>query len=158
MIMNPNRRDFLKSAGGFEVAAVGMSGLLRAAGSSKRPNFVIIFLDDSGYADFRPFGKPDYPTPNVERLASRGCSFSNFHVPQAICSASRSALLSGCYPGRTGIVGAHSPGARGLEPKFATWGRCSRRPAIEQRHSGSGTSATSQTPARPRGDSTNRAV
>lgn len=122
MIVNSNRRDFLKSAGGLGVAALGMSGMLKVAGASKRPNFVIIFLDDSGYADFRPFGKPNYPTPNVQRLAGRGCSFSNFHVPQAVCSASRSALLSGCYPDRTGIVGAHAPGARGLEPKFSTLG------------------------------------
>jgi arylsulfatase A len=122
LIMDTNRRDFLKSAGGFGAAALGMSGVLKAAANSKGPNFVIIFLDDSGYADFRPFGKPNYPTPNVQQLASQGCSFTNFHVPQAICSASRSALLSGCYPGRTGVVGAHSPGARGLDPKFATMG------------------------------------
>jgi arylsulfatase A-like enzyme len=96
------------------------SRLGRAAG--RPPNFVLIFLDDSGYADFRPFGKTPYPTPNVERLAGQGCAFRNFHVPQAICSASRSALLSGCYPGRTGVFGAHPPRARGLDPKFATMG------------------------------------
>ena len=47
-------------------------------------------------------------------------------MPQAICSASRSALLSGCYPGRTGVLGAHAPGARGLDPKFATMGQVAR--------------------------------
>jgi arylsulfatase A-like enzyme len=94
-------------------------GLLRGAAP---PNVVIIFLDDSGWSDFRPFGRPGYPTPNVERLATQGCSFHNFYVPQAICSASRSALLSGCYPGRTKVFGAHGPGARGLEPSFATMG------------------------------------
>ncbi|MCX6621274.1 MAG: sulfatase-like hydrolase/transferase [Acidobacteria bacterium] len=98
-----------------------MTGLL--PGAKRPPNIVIIFLDDSGYADFRPFGKPDYPTPNVQRLAGQGCRFTNFHVPQAICSASRSALLSGCYPGRTKVFGAHGPGARGLDPAFATMGQ-----------------------------------
>jgi arylsulfatase A-like enzyme len=83
---------------------------------------VIIFLDDSGYGDFRPFGTPEYPTPNVERMAAQGCRFNNFYVPQAVCSASRSALLSGCYPGRTKVFGAHGPRARGLEPTFATMG------------------------------------
>ena len=91
--MNSNRREFLKTAG------VGLAGghalqSLRAADPAKRPNFVIIFLDDSGWSDFRPFGKPDYPTPNVERLARGGCAFHNFYVPQAVCSASRSAILT----------------------------------------------------------------
>ena len=113
-----NRRDFLRTA------AIGGVGSLQANQSgTRKPNIVIIFLDDSGYADFRPFGKTPYPTPNVEKLASEGCQFHEFYVPQAICSASRSALLSGCYPGRTGVVGAHSPGARGLDPSFATMGQ-----------------------------------
>jgi arylsulfatase A-like enzyme len=82
------------------------------------PNFVIIFLDDSGWGDFKPFGNPAYETPNVERLAKEGCRFNRFYVPQAICSASRSALMTGCYPGRTKVFGAHPPRARGLDPKF----------------------------------------
>ncbi len=86
------------------------------------PNFVIVFLDDSGWADFKPFGKPKYDTPNVRQLAADGCRFNNFHVPQAVCSASRAALLTGCYPGRTKIFGAHGPRARGLDPKFKTIG------------------------------------
>jgi arylsulfatase A-like enzyme len=112
-----NRRDFLRT-----VAIGGTASLQASQSGTQKPNIVIIFLDDSGYADFRPFGKTPYPTPNVERLASEGCQFHQFYVPQAICSASRSALLSGCYPGRTGVVGAHSPGARGLDPSFATMG------------------------------------
>lgn len=74
------------------------------------PNFVIIFLDDSGWTDFRPFGEIDYPTVNVEKLAKEGCRYNRFYVPQAICSASRSALMTGCYPGRTKMVGAHPRG------------------------------------------------
>ncbi len=112
-----NRRDFLRTA-----AIGGVASLQASQAGTQKPNIVIIFLDDSGYADFRPFGKTPYPTPNVEKLASEGCQFHQFYVPQAICSASRSALLSGCYPGRTGVVGAHSPGARGLDPSFATMG------------------------------------
>ena len=81
---------------------------------------VVIFLDDSGFSDFRPFGAPPYDTPNVRRLAQGGCRFTNFHVPQAICSASRGALLTGCYPERTGLVGAHGPRQRGMDPKWPT--------------------------------------
>jgi arylsulfatase A-like enzyme len=119
--MNPNRRNFLRTAG-LGIAGLQVSSWLKARQTEKRPNFVIIFLDDSGYGDFRPFGRPEYATPNVEGLAAQGCRFNNFYVPQAVCSASRSALLSGCYPGRTKVFGAHGPRARGLEPTFATMG------------------------------------
>ncbi len=120
------RRDFLKSAA-LSVAAMGLPGICRGRNRGKLPNFVIIFLDDSGWADFRPFGRPAYQAPNVEQLALEGCCFHNFYVPQAICSASRAALLSGCYPGRTKIFGAHVPRARGLDPKYATIGEVLRR-------------------------------
>ncbi len=91
------------------------------ANSDERPpNFVIIFLDDSGWGDFHPFGNPKYKTPHVQRLAKEGTQFNNFYVPQAVCSASRAALLTGCYPGRTKVFGAHPPKAKGLDPKFAT--------------------------------------
>ncbi|MCT4587160.1 MAG: sulfatase [Carboxylicivirga sp.] len=87
-----------------------------------KPNVVIFFLDDSGWGDFSPFGSPSYNTPNVQKLADDGCRYTNFYVPQAICSASRSALLTGCYPGRTKMFGAHGPNAKGVDPKFATMG------------------------------------
>lgn len=115
-----NRRDFLQRTASAGLASLGLPQMARAATA---PNIVLIFLDDSGWADFKPFGHPNYPTPNVERLASEGCRFNNFYVPQAVCSASRSALLSGCYPGRTKVFGAHGPGARGLDPGFATIGQ-----------------------------------
>jgi arylsulfatase A len=88
---------------------------LRAA---DRPNIVLIFLDDAAYSDFHPFGKPPYPTPNVERLAAEGVRYTRFHVPQAVCSASRASLLTGCYPHHTGVVGAIGPGNPGLDPEF----------------------------------------
>ena len=89
---------------------------------NEQPNIVIIFLDDSGYSDFSPFGQNKIETPNVQTLAEEGVSFRNFYVPQAVCSASRSALISGCYPGRTKVFGAHGPNGRGLETNFATMG------------------------------------
>jgi len=90
--------------------------------SRQQPNIVIVFLDDSGWADFEPFGKVHLKTPNVTQLAAEGCAFQNFYVPQAVCSASRSALMTGCFPGRTKVFGAHGPNARGLETTFATMG------------------------------------
>lgn len=114
------RRDFCKAIAIFSFA-YGFS-CTRISQGKKPPNFVIIFLDDSGWADFKPFGNPNYPTPNVLQLARQGCQFNNFYVTQAVCSASRASLLSGCYPGRVKVFGAHGPGARGLDPQFATLG------------------------------------
>jgi len=116
------RREFLKTTA-LSLASLGLPRLARGQSSSRPPNVVIIFLDDSGWADFQPFASPGYQTPNVAQLAQEGCRYNNFYVPQAICSASRSALMTGCYPGRTKVFGAHPPRARGLDPKFATMGQ-----------------------------------
>ena len=99
---------------------LGMLFYAAAAFAGVPPNIVIIFLDDSGWSDFHPFGNPPYATPNVERLAAEGCRYNSFFVPQAVCSASRAALLTGCYPERTNVFGALRPEERGLDPKFAT--------------------------------------
>ena len=114
-----SRRAFLQVAG-LGTAAGLASSCSSLSPSSRPPNIVVIFLDDSGFADFRPFGSPAYDTPNVRQLAAAGCRFTHFHVPQAICSASRGALLTGCYPERTGLVGAHGPRARGMDPRWPT--------------------------------------
>ncbi len=76
------------------------------------PNIVIIFTDDQGYADVGCFGAVGFETPNLDRMAREGRRFTNFHVAQAVCSASRTALLTGCYPNRIGIAGALGPGSR----------------------------------------------
>lgn len=70
------------------------------------PNVVIIFMDDMGYGDPECYGGGPYHTPNMNALAASGMRFTNFYVAQAVCSASRSALLTGCYPTRIGINGA----------------------------------------------------
>ncbi|MFA6564233.1 MAG: sulfatase [Verrucomicrobiia bacterium] len=81
-----------------------------AADAAKRlPNIVIIFCDDMGYADVGCFGAKGYTTPHLDRMAAQGVRFTNFHVPQAVCSASRAGLLTGCYPNRIGIHGALVP-------------------------------------------------
>ncbi len=73
------------------------------------PNVVVIFIDDMGYADIHPFGDTAYPTPNLDRMAAEGRRFTDFVVSSAVCSASRSALLTGCYHRRIGIMGALGP-------------------------------------------------
>jgi arylsulfatase A len=74
-----------------------------------KPNVVIIFTDDQGYADVGKFGAVGFQTPNLDKMAKEGAIFRNFHVPQPICSASRCGLLTGCYPNRLGINGALLP-------------------------------------------------
>jgi len=75
------------------------------------PNIVLIFADDLGYADLGCFGADPSETPNLDRMAREGCRFTSFYVAQAVCSASRAALLTGCYPNRIGIQGALGPNA-----------------------------------------------
>jgi len=85
------------------------------------PNVVIIFIDDQGYGDIAPNGAIDYQTPNIDRLAAEGMRFTNFYAAQAVCSASRAGLLTGCYPNRIGISGALMPWAKiGISDKEMT--------------------------------------
>ena len=84
----------------------------RNASARRLPNVVIIFTDDQGYGDVGCFGAEGFTTPNIDRLAEQGTRFTNFHVAQPVCSASRAALLTGCYPNRIGIHGALGPKAK----------------------------------------------
>ncbi len=100
------------------MAAMGMgsvaAGAEPAATGKKppaRPNIVIIFCDDVGYGDIGCFGAKGYTTPNLDRLASQGVRFTRFYSAQPVCSASRAALMTGCYPNRIGIKGALGPQA-----------------------------------------------
>lgn len=76
------------------------------------PNVVIIFTDDQGWADIGANGGTHVATPNLDRMATEGLRFTDFYVAQPVCSASRAALLTGCYPNRIGIAGALNPNAR----------------------------------------------
>ena len=73
------------------------------------PNIVIIFTDDQGYQDVGCFGSPEIRTPHLDAMAQRGCKLTSFYSAQAVCSASRAGLLTGCYPNRLGIHGAFMP-------------------------------------------------
>ncbi len=82
------------------------SNSIHPSTAQRQPNFVIIFADDLGYADIGSFGATGYQTPNLDRMAADGMRLTSFYVAQAVCSASRAALLTGCYPNRIGIQGA----------------------------------------------------
>jgi arylsulfatase A-like enzyme len=102
------RRDFLKTLG------VGASSLALTSWdfegeSSRLPNVVVIFTDDQGYADVGKYGAKGFTTPNLDRMASEGVMFTDFYVSEAVCSASRASLLTGCYSERVSIRGALMP-------------------------------------------------
>ncbi len=71
--------------------------------AAEKPNFIIIFTDDQGYNDLGCFGSKTIKTPHLDQLAAEGRKFTNFHVPCSVCSPSRAALLTGCYPKRVGM-------------------------------------------------------
>jgi len=90
-------------------------------GETKLPNIVLIYADDLGYGDLGSFGATNYTTPHLDRLAAEGMRFTNFEVAQAVCSASRAGIMTGCYPNRIGIGGALNPHAKiGLNPEEET--------------------------------------
>ena len=86
-----------------------------------RPNIIIIFTDDQGYADLGSYGAIGFETPNIDKLAKEGIRFTDFQVSQAVCSASRAALLTGAYSERVSVRGAYNHNSRiGLNPDETT--------------------------------------
>ena len=71
---------------------------------NKKPNIILIFIDDMGWADLSSFGNTDAQTPNIDRIASEGISFEQFYVNSPICSPSRVAISTGTYPQRWNIT------------------------------------------------------
>jgi arylsulfatase len=77
--------------------------------NTEKPNVIIVFVDDEGYGDVGCYGATGYETPNLDQLASEGMRFTNFYAAQSVCSVSRAALLTGCYPNRLEFPGALFP-------------------------------------------------
>ena len=89
----------------------------------KPPNVVVIYIDDMGHADIGPFGGNPALTPHLNQMAAEGRKFTSFYVSQAVCSASRASLLTGCYNVRLGILGALGPNSnQGIHPDEMTLG------------------------------------
>ena len=79
--------------------------VLRGADLSAKPNLVFILADDLGWADTTLYGHTQfYQTPNLERLAQRGMTFTRAYSASPLCSPTRSAILTGLSPARTGIT------------------------------------------------------
>ena len=88
-----------------------------------KPNIILINCDDLGYGDLACYGSKVNKTPYLDKMAEEGVRFTDCHVMSPVCSASRSALLTGCYPQRVGMPGVLFPGNDiGLHPDEITIG------------------------------------
>jgi arylsulfatase A len=85
------------------VALLFLTSLGPAQSASRPPNFVVIFCDDLGYGDVGSFGNPTIRTPNLDRMAAEGQRWTSFYAADSVCTPSRSALLTGRLPIRTGM-------------------------------------------------------
>ena len=103
------------------VLAFPFASNVLASETKSSVNLIVIFIDDLGYADIGPFGENDFETPHLDQMAKEGMKFTDFVTSTAVCSASRAALLTGCYHRRVGISGALGPNSRlGINPNEVT--------------------------------------
>src|SRR5678809_1490517 len=98
----------------FIVTALGAAATAKAAGAqtrmrnASRPNILFILADDMGWADLSCYGRPDYQTPNLDRLALQGMRFTNAYSAAPVCTPTRVGFLTGRYPARL-PVGLEEP-------------------------------------------------
>ncbi len=98
-----------------------------AFSETERPNFIVIMVDDMGYAGLSSFGNPYFKTPEIDRLAAQGIRFTDFHSSGTVCSPTRTVLLTGRYQQRAGIEAVihpysdHPEHRKGLQPEETTF-------------------------------------
>jgi arylsulfatase A len=88
-------KDFMRLISTVLLICVSIAGV-----AADKPNFVIINMDDMGYGDIGPFGSTLNRTPHLDRMAAEGRKLTSFYAAP-VCSPSRAALLTGCYPKRS---------------------------------------------------------
>ncbi len=101
--------------------------LLLSTAAFAKPNIIVVFVDNFGNGDLGCFGSKLHRTPHVDRLAAQGTKFTSFYVASGVCTPSRAALMTGCYPRRVGMHVSATGGAvlqpvaeKGLNPAETT--------------------------------------
>ena len=109
-----NRRDFLKSVGlaAAAMAVPGCGSAFEQTSSTDKPNLVVVFCDDVGYADVGVFGARGYETANIDRMAAEGVKFTDFYAAAPSCTPSRAALMTGCYSQRVSLPNVLVPSSK----------------------------------------------
>lgn len=111
---------FLHSALAIVLSCGSMvAAFLPPIAAAEKPNFVFILADDLGYADLGCYGSAFHETPNIDRLASEGRRFTQAYSAGAVCSPTRSSIMTGKYPVRTGITD-YIPGLSSAGRKLQT--------------------------------------
>ncbi len=101
-------------------AIIGILCVPSVSAVEGKPNIVLIFIDDMGYADIGPFGNKDLRTPHLDKFAAEGRKFTSFYATP-VCSMSRASLMTGCYNVRVSIPGVLFPNSKiGLNPDEIT--------------------------------------
>ena len=118
---NVRRRILLILLIGIALCLVQVATAARAKENAKLPNIIVIFADDMGYGDIGINGAEGYTTPNIDRMAAEGMQFAEFCAGRSVCSPSRAALMTGCYPLRVGVKSNFGPkSTNGLHPDEMT--------------------------------------
>jgi len=114
------RREFL--AGGAAIAASTVYQAEAQTPTKTRPNILFILADDLGWGDLSCYGRPDYKTPVLDGLASRGVRLTQAYANSSSCSPTRVALITGRYQNRlpTGLYDPLPPKGPGLSPDHPT--------------------------------------
>lgn len=92
-------------AAGAAVLSLYPANIGECAESRSVPNIVFILADDLGRGEYSQFGTRDLRTPSIDRLCREGMQFDNFYANSCVCSPTRAAILTGCYPDRVGVPG-----------------------------------------------------
>ncbi len=124
--MDLQRREFLRAC--TAATAALLTGRCTASPqaavnfATAKPNIVFILTDDLGYADLSCYGARNIKTPNLDRMAAEGLRLTDFHTPAGVCTPTRAALMTGCYPKRVGLHVAvlGNTDKRGLNPAEIT--------------------------------------
>ena len=125
MTVDFTRRDLFRTAGSAALALAATAGSSTAQTPARRPNIVFIIADDLGYADLSCYGRRDFLTPNIDRIATQGTRFTQAYANSPVCTASRVAIITGRYQLRLPVgleepISARTDRRIGLPPEHPT--------------------------------------